>query len=89
MKSMLPAAVFCLVFGLLVLAVTSCDQDKGKKLGDVSPWGSDALNQIAGPSSKGDILVSDGTNWHLKSIGTAGQVLTVTTNANAYYVEWK
>ena len=88
MKAMLPAAVICLIFGLIVLAVTSCDKDKDK-YGDVPPWGSNALNQITGPSSKGDMLLSDGANWHLLSKGTAGQVLTITTNANAYYVQWQ
>ena len=90
MKAMLPSAVFCLIFGLCVAAVIGYNHDNDdKKLGDVNPWGSNALNQIVRTSSAGDMLISDGTTWHLISKGAAGKVLTVTTNANAYYVEWK
>ena len=87
MKAMLPAAVFCLIFGLLVIAVIGCNHESDdKKLGDVNPWGSNALNQMTGSAPAGSLLVSDGTKWHLLPIGTGNQVLTVTTNGNSVYL---
>jgi len=90
-KNIVCFSVGCVLALVVALTIfTACDKtEKDNKLGDVTPWGSNALNQICGPSSKGDMLISDGTNWHLISKGTAGQVLTITTNANYNYVQWQ
>ena len=66
MKAMLPAAVFALVVGLILGAVIGCNKENDeKKLGDVAPWGNNALTQMTGVPKAGAVLVGqwDGTKW--------------------------